>query len=106
MKSRHGCSTWIDGYTGGAGAAVTNVSGPYIKMAGNPSFNLDGAPNVHIMDRACICMSGEGSVRLNDYALVDIDGTADIRIHNDHFSYLDGQSMFKMSHTSGIETCA
>lgn len=106
MKSRHGCPTWVDGYTDGAGAAVSNVSGPYIKMAGNPSVNLDGAPNVHIMDRACICMSGEGSVRLSDYALVDIDGTADIRIHNDHFSYLDGQSMFKMSHTSGIETCA
>ena len=103
MKSRHGCPTWVDGYEGGAGEAVSDISGPYIKMAGNPSVNLDGAPNVHIMDRACVFISQEGSVRLSEYALVDIDGTADIRIHGDHFSLLDGQSMFRMGHQSGIE---
>lgn len=102
MPVRHGCTTWIKGYDG-AGKAAENISGPYIKMAGNPSVNLDGAPNVHIMDRACIVMSREGSVRLSDYALVDIDGTADIRIHNDHFTYLDGQSMFRMNNNTGIE---
>lgn len=102
MTPRHGRTTWIDGYRG-AGQAVSNVSGPYVKMAGNPSVNLDGAPNVHIMDRACICMSREGSIRLSDYALVDIDGTADIRIHNDHFSYLEGSSMFMLGGTGGID---
>lgn len=102
MRERHGCTTWIEGYDG-AGYAVRGISGPYIKMAGNPSVNLDGAPNVHIMDRACIDMGQEGSVRLNEYALVDIDGTADIRIHNDHFTFLDGQSMFRMTHQSGVE---